>query len=697
MDKIWQDPKTSVRSKVWQSYRAIENKLLFFRYIEQHKTEMFFRAAEADYVKKGYTGAKLVDAVMEDYYKTMLPHTMLTANRVIGKFPKVTTQYLNWSVQATKRLGRTVSGSDKGGRFANMTRAERVASGTLTELVPKVTTAALLGVPVMQILGMRDFTGATTGDFSGIPDEEKKAADKIVQGLSLSPILSMGAAYYFANRRNEVADKRKAAGETYNAERKPENTVGAVTKKNAEMLIPFKTQINKTMGVLDATTANIPDVNIPEVKVAGRQIISAQNLTGKNRGYFENKEGKVQTEGPSGASLVTGLISGKSYTPQFKEYQDVPDLMSVIKGKNKPKDLITKNQTVSNVVQAMGGESTRNFKRPLSDDYSEAYKNADKELRVGLLDGGRKWNSAIDNLKRSNKTAYNNYITSMEDHVTPEFWRKITGGTASANSDLTIFKMMGDRKKQLYADMTKAGKNSNNKYDYDPIYDLSDTQARQVLQQKSTATGDDLALRNVLYKEAWYKDYMNKQSEFYDKKPDGDQEFKQTARVKEWNGYNDEYNALSGIKGDTLKKDYPLVWQLKQFEFGSQQSKDFLKANYDTWKAQRDALDEKKLAVINKMRNIEGQNPMSAEAYAQASHVEDTDGSDDSKKYYARKGSGSSGDSTKATYNIPKTGKPDVDTPNIKVKKLATPSFKTNTKKLSVSKIPGSYLNRKLG
>lgn len=618
-DKIWADPNMNVGKKVWETYRAAENKILFFRYIELHKTEMFFRAAEDFYKsEKGgkLSGVQLTNAVMEDYYSTMLPHKVLTANRILGKSPKAVTQYVNWSLQATKRLGRTIAGADEGGKFGNMDRSARIARGVSTEIVPKVAVAAMLGVPIQQVLGMRDFTGATTGDFTGVSAEDKNLLDNVVEFMSISPTMSVAASYYFADRRNDIADQRKLAGETYRADRRPEDAPMAVTRKNLQMLVPFKTQANKTEDVIDA----------------------------KRQGYYANRDGRVQTEAPKGGEFALSLVTGKSYSPTFRDYQDNPDFRSVYKdvknaeggvaekgkkAKESLTGLITKNQSVSNLVQTLGNEPTNRYKRPLTDEYSDAYKKADKnaeaDLRKDLMAGGRNFNQKLDDLKRFDRPRYDKYIASMDgDNVSPEFWKKIIEGDAKNNGDLKVVHIMRDRKLQQEKDMNASGNNKDGKYDVPPMYKLGDTELRQVLKEKSTPTGEDLALKNILYKEQWYKDYKDAETAFFKNRPKESEEFKSTARVKEWEGFNDQYLALTGIKGDTLKKDYPLVWQLKQYEYGSDQGKQFLKNNYDAWKAQSDAIDGKKLAVINEMRRIEKQKPMSADQYAQATAIEKT-------------------------------------------------------------------------
>ena len=656
LDRIWANENTNLAKKVYDSYRAVENKFLFFRYIEEIKTEMYFRSAENFYKSPqggGLQGGALVDRVMEDFHKTMLPHKLATANRIVGKMPSTITQYLNWSLQATKRMGRTISGSDTGGKFANMTRGERVARGIGAEIVPKVAVATLAGVPIMQVLGMRDFTNATSGDFTGIEDEDKNVMDTVVQTLSISPAVGVAGNFYFANRRNQIADERAANGESYGSERRVEDQPLNVAAESAKMLIPFHTQAKKSSQVLEA----------------------------HNKGYYENRDGRIQAEGPNGAELAMGLVTGKGYTPTMREYQDAPDVVSVIKGKANVGDLITKNQSVANVVQALGGDSTREYNRPLTDDYSDKFKAIEGEARTELLKGGRQYNSYLDNLKRTNEDAYNNYISSMDgNHVNPEYWREIT-------KDPETFQMVKDRKLQLYKDLGT---------EYDPIYDLPDDQASVVLKYKSAPTGDDMALRNILNKEQWYKDYKDRVTAFYDKKGEQtESDFDSTARVKEWEALDDKLSSFyydkEAKEAPAWAKDFPLVFQQKaindKFGFDSPESKTFFKGNADAYQAQKEGYDKAQLEVINAMRVIEGVPPMSWEAYQQATEIADTDTSDDKdwKKYgKGGNGGGNGVDAGGATFGQKRgTGldKVTVKVPKIAVKRKGGVPGKVTVKK----------------
>jgi protein-tyrosine-phosphatase len=297
------------------------------------------------------------------------------------------------------------------------------------------------------------------------------------------------------------------------------------------------------------------------------------------------------------------------------------------------------------------GIQDRNYNRPLTEDYSEAYKAADEGARKALMQGGRQYNDYLDNLKKDNEPAYNNYISAMDgNHVSPEYWKAVSGGDPG-KIDLATFNMMKNRKKQLAKDL---GKN------YDPIYDLTDEQARSVLQQKSTATGDDIALRNALYKEQWYKDYMAKVKDFYDTKDETDSDFEQTQRVRDWYGLNDQYNALRDPNNEDLNNNFPLIAQQKaitaKYGFGSEEGKAWFKNNADAYEAEKEAYDAEQLRLINEMRKIEGYPPMSADQFKQVTEVADTDGDDKKKGYGSNKSSfyGKEGDYGQArALNLP--------------------------------------------
>lgn len=716
LNKIWSDPKTSVTKKMYESYRTGENKLLIFRYVEQHKTELFFRTADKYYKQKGLSGNELVKAVMDDYDTTMLPHSLATANRVVGKFPKATTQYLNWSLQATKRLGRTVSGRNTAGRFESMSTPGRIGRGVATELLPKTAAAALIGVPMMQILGMKDFTGITTGDFTGVEDEDKNTLDQIVKYMSLSPILGVGSNFYFANRRNQIADANKAKGETYKSERQKEDTPIEVAKQSASMLVPFRTQAQKTKDVLDSTSTDIPDVNLPKVKI-GKVEVGGQNITGENRGYFENRQGRIQTTAPKGVKAIPGAIFGKQYTKEMRDYQDNPNIATVIAGKAKPLDIVKKNDSVNQVSQTILNQSQRDFNRPLSASitdkdkkvvakgYSDSAKEAhavaikkyganSKEANKVVADwvkNGQEYNKLTDNLKKNNKVAYESWLKTKDgDVLTPEKWR-----VYGSNPDIFAFE-----KKRKQLEKRDLGRK------IDPIYELQPDRANMVLQERSVATGDDMTLRAKLYKEDWYKGKFKDDEQAYFNSFEGERDDSgKSQRVKDWNAMNTQlFNPEKGV----IKK-YGLVEQyqkgLEQFaDYNSQERKDYTKAWYnangDAYTAQKDAYDQERYAIVNKMRKLENVGEISFDVFKGKLEFP-SDDTNSSGSYAKGSGGGrggsrgSSGGGDSFSLAGIKVNDDDFSPKGVKVKKVSAGGA-PKLKKFAVTKVPTSYTKRKL-
>lgn len=634
LNEVWSDESTNILQKIKRSYDTGENKLLIFRYVEQYKTELFFRQADNYWRGRGLEGSELVNQVQKDYLDTMLPNKIVTANRIIGKMPKSLTQYLNWSVQATKRLGRTIGGGNEAGVFRDMSRGSRIARGVSTELVPKVAAAAVLGVPIQQILGMRDWTGATDGDFSGIDEEDKTALDNVMSYVGMSPALGFVSNLYYAGRREGEAIEDSEKGNP--------NWLGEALSAESTKLIPFYTQIKKSLGVQDAV----------------------------DEGFFENQDGRVQFDAPDAGSLshLLGLVTGKTYMRENRDYGDNPDLLSVLQGKAGLGDLLTHNQTVDNLMQTLGFDTARDYQRPVTDNeftvgkdeagdalefnYNEWVKEGyakSQEIGEQRLGDAKAYNEVYDKLRRENPEAYEAYneIMSNNDLVSPEYWSALTGTNSEGDFDLTLVKMIGDRKKEV-------AKSSGKPNSYDPMYDLPDDQLRSLLQLKSTATGDDLALRNILYKTDWYGKYTDDRSAYYDGMPEGtnDEGFEQTPRVKEWNTYNDQLTELSMFKDKETAAAFPYHSAYKQAEAAFEKKnkgKDFYgSAERDSWMAQyqdgyydeKDSLDSAKLALINQMRVIEGFPPMSEDEYTQATEVADTSGDGGGGGGYSKKGGG---------------------------------------------------------
>lgn len=594
---------------------SINSATNLYHYVEAYKAAVMAHSAKNFY--KNLEGDALVKQVLKDYRNVALPVDEFTKT-FLDNAP-LYTQYMSWAARNMQKEGRFMLGKIDSGVMADKAVSQRIARNLYANLPAKtvfwLASNALKGTAILTAFGLNDFTGLTEQDYSGIAEEDKSAFDRTTKITNRSTVLSLlnSAVQSWEKEQLKNDPKYQTPGE-YNPYENND-----LDQQIMALFTP--SPVKNVFGT--------PDVDNGDLSFRG----GAENL--RKTGFAENKGGRVQYEAPTDAfNMFKSYVFGPNSTDNAREYSGNTDISTRVRSGDNPLTAI------KDMASEQLNFQDRNYNRPLTKDYTDAYKAIDKELKTATLDGGRKYNNVLDDMKKNDPTNYNTYISSMDgDHVSPEFWREVTGGAATKDGDLTIFNSLKERKKQLLEDMTRAGKNGDGKYNVDPLYDLPENQARMVLQQKATATGDDLSLRNTLYKEEWYKDYMDRQSEYYKNKPAGDEkEFKETERVKQWNTYNDTYNTLTGTTGDTLQKEFPLVWQLKQYEYGTDASKAFLNANYDAWKAQSDALDARKLDVINKMREIEGFPAMSIEAYQQATEVADTSGTDDSKYGYGSGG-----------------------------------------------------------
>ena len=196
----------------------------------------------------------------------------------------------------------------------------------------------------------------------------------------------------------------------------------------------------------------------------------------------------------------------------------------------------------------------------------------------------------------------------------------------------------------------------------DPAYtQLDDEQTRRYLQYKSTATGEDTALKKVMTQDPFWKEFFNAQSEYWKQIPNDFDDAGKTERVQQWNEWNDKYkDYMSFISGnmDSIKNQelalqlslqFPLMAEYQslktalQAKYGdnwneTQEYKNFWKQNYDAYQEESTAYDEQMLYIINQMRRIEGYDDMTLPELEAINKI-----GYDSKKSnsgYSKKGSG---------------------------------------------------------
>lgn len=578
-----------------------------YKFVETYKAGVALKTAENFYSAAGLTGDDLTAAVLKDFRELTLPVDAFTKT-FLDDYP-LWTQYLTWGARNMQKEGRLLTGAIDAGVMKDKSNAQRIARNLYANIPAKtafwLASNGLKGTAIMTAFGLTDFTGLTNQDYSGIAEEDKSFFDKTTQFTNISTVGSI------INTMVQHYEKEQLKQQYAEADYNPYENNNVADQLSRQFTPQF---VKNAAGSYSFSK--------------GEMVGGAADLM--QEGYSENASGRVQFEAPTDAwNTFKAYAFGKNQTANAREYSGRENLA------DRMQEGVNPLQAVKDMASEQLGLQDTDYNRPLTDDYSERYKAIDREARTALLEGGRTYNDYLDNLKKNEPDAYNNYIESMDgNHVNPEFWREVS-------ADPKTFEMMRDRKKQLQTDLGTA---------YDPIYDLPDDQAAQVLKYKSSPTGDDIALRNMLNKEQWYKDYKAKIGEFYDKNPAGGEGFKSTERVKEWNALDDKLSSFyfdkDAKEAPAWQKDFPLVYDQKRinekYGFDSPESKAFFKANYDGYAAQKEGYDKAQLDVINQMRKIEGYPPMSWEAYQQATEIADTDSSDDKKKGYGSGGGGGS-------------------------------------------------------
>ena len=651
-------------------------------FVQDWKDATFLQNAERYYTQKGLSGVELTNRVLDDFYQRMLP--MSRVFKYIKSDAGVTKpilMYLDSSARLTMKAARGAVGSNMVGVNANMGRMHRIARNAAFDLAPRAVSALVMGVPLASVIGMFNIGGA---DYSGIDDEDKNMTDHIVNFFGqLSPLLSLAAYGYNQGRQEEIA---KAKGQDTT------NLKGDAGKRTLDNILKTFTPLGNR---LDQDYGLFGNIN------------STKDVL--ERGSAINKQGRVQYLSPDNPiDMVNALISGVNRTSNAREYNKNPDLLSALINQARGKDyngdgntdggfndFIRYNQALNEFPVDLGLKDENDYNRPLNQyensDYSgkvqEALQKGDRKTAQEWYEKGRAYNALLDNLRVKNPDATDVYYASMGNNlVSPEKWKTVLyGQNPNGEPDLTVWKLMKDM-------ALKRGEDFGTPVD--PAYtNLDDEQTRRYLQYKSTATGEDTALKKIMTQDPFWKEFFNAQKEYYASLPESEYDDSgKTARVQEWNDWNDQYSDyMSFISGNldgmndqqlglSLSLQFPLMAEYQslktalQSKYGdeyknSQEYKNFWKQNYDAYSAESDAFNGQMLYIINQMRRIEGYDDLTLDELETINDIGKDSGSNKNSGYSKRSGSSGDGGYSYAPYfentfqaapvyaSVPKAGK----------------------------------------
>jgi len=630
-------------------------------FVQDWKDATFLQNAERYYTSQKFaqqnggrtlSGTELTNRVLSDFYQRMLPmDRVFKYIKSDSAVMKPMLMYFDSSARLTTKAARGAIGSNDVGVNANMNRGQRIVRNAAFDLAPRALSAMAMGVPLASVVGMFNIGGA---DYSGIDEEDKTFMDEAVNFFGqISPMLSLGAYAYNQQRQDEIA---QAKGQS------TENLKGDAGQRALDNVLKTFTPLGNR---LDQDYGIFGNLN------------STKDVL--ERGYAENKQGRVQYLSPDNPiDMINGLISGMNRTSEAREYNKNPDLLSAIINQARGKDyngdgntdggfndFIRYNQALNEFPLDLGLKDENDYNRPLNQyensDYSgkvqEALEAGDRQTAQEWYEKGRAYNALLDNLRVKNPDAADVYYASMGNNlVSPEKWKTVLyGQNPNGEPDLTVWNLMKNM-------ALKRGEDFGTPVD--PAYtQLDDEQTRRYLQYKSTATGEDTALKKIMTQDPFWKEFFNAQKEYYASLPQSEwDDSGKTKRVQDWNELNDKYSDyMSFISGNldgmndqqlglSLSLQFPLMSEYQSLKtalkskYGddwddSQEYKNFWSQNYDAYQEESTAYNEQMLYIINQMRRIEGYDDMTLDELEAVNKI----GKDSKSGSSGKRSSGSSG------------------------------------------------------
>lgn len=412
-------------------------------------------------------------------------------------------------------------------------------------------------------------TYATIGAVLGIPIEyilgvfnpaednmnrDSGATDEVISRLPGGPLVdAMKDIYFGAKDEMSIA---KEDGREFDVS----NLWNSATKKDASLLIPGSVQFNKVMG--------------------GKKLIET--------GYDASAKGLARYAAPTdNYNKAMALIFGKSSTSNAREYFGT--------------------QGIGGDLPNMGGEK----QLPVSKQWQELIDRAGNNPAVieDIINRARTARKDQTDFFRENPTLKAVYEQAtfikydpktskgVSDVITPDKWKSI-------QSDTTL---------SLYEFMREKAMLNNREFGVpvDPIYKLQDdNKIREVMQLRALPTGDDTEIKDILQGKDWYKQFEKDYAEYIKTQlASGTTDIENSPRKAEYLKIQSE-NPAQAPKSDVMQ----------QYEFyrnaGDEDSrKAFYADNAEKLSAEYSKRSEDYRVWTNKMRAIEGVDPISKEVW----------------------------------------------------------------------------------
>ncbi|MGV9002401.1 MAG: hypothetical protein ACOH18_05615 [Candidatus Saccharimonadaceae bacterium] len=412
------------------------------------------------------------------------------------------------------------------------------------------------------------------------------------------------------------------------------NVTSQFSKKSVPLVVPGGNFMFNKLGVQDAVGFDKDNKIFREDTFIGDM----------QKGYNKNKNGQPRFAAPDGSdpmSVVRGILGGAYNTDEARSYfgKDFwakPQLFGLFDTntqKNSPaygrfQDKIESQSSVLTDPNATK-ESKDKARATIRDTFDKAYQSQD--LKNEFFESNP---NAAGIYKDMTKATFNKETGKREtDVITPEKWKYVESEKSGE-----LFNYLKNRAEQ---------NNKNFGDPIDPIYnaDLTEAQRREVLNLRSSYTGDDKERKSMLYEQEWYPKFAEKMSAYYDEMGKQtyaeDSDYGKTKRAQ-------EYMDLSGKmpQKDDLYKQYTALryGDSKTGKKGDEDAgKAFYKANADKLNAVNEKFQKESFEWTNKMRVLEGTTPLTWESFTNDTYGYKSGGSGNGFTPYAKKESTKTG------------------------------------------------------
>jgi hypothetical protein len=337
----------------------------------------------------------------------------------------------------------------------------------------------------------------------------------------------------------------------------------------------------------------------------GREITDPENKT-----YYEDGDASIKKyDGkPSDNDQLTNRLRAAAQNLPF-----APEIDNLLSARSGNEDFYGKERNTNQAIARMFGLKVESNNQDARDKRADTNRFFDEDL------------PAVQNFIRENPDLAQAYFkiknptrtrpkdkddlgTMVSNMISPEKWDTINSDTSGR-----LYEFMKSQDLRLHERSVaeNAADPSKKIKPIDPIFQIPDDQAKYVSELRSRPSGDDIEAQEILRATSdWYGAYEDKYHQYLN---DNTEYFKSLPEFKgaKKNPRVEEYGQASPpvAQPDIVKKYY----QVKNADPDA--AKEFYKANKDTLSKAFDTYAKDRLGRINKMRKIEGYEPISLETF----------------------------------------------------------------------------------